>query len=143
MDEETKIKKSSKKLGLFIYNILILALVIYSGFIVYRQIKINYETNLKIDDFMGEIDSIEVQNRNLNNLLVYYQSNTYKELEARKRLGMKKAGETIVISPENTDKVEEEQAQQPIQNTTEDTTPNYQKWFDLIFKDVEFPNFDI
>ena len=143
MDEETKIKKSSKKLGLFTYNILILALVIYSGFIVYRQIKINYETNLKIDDFMGEIDSIEVQNRNLNNLLVYYQSNTYKELEARKRLGMKKAGETIVISPENTDKVEEEQAQQPIQNTTEDTIPNYQKWFDLIFKDVEFPNFDI
>ncbi|PJB51844.1 hypothetical protein CO101_00580 [Candidatus Berkelbacteria bacterium CG_4_9_14_3_um_filter_39_23] len=143
MDGETKIKRSGKKLGLFAYNILILALVIYSGFIVYRQIKLNYQTNLKIDDFKGEIESTNIQNKNLNNLLVYYQSNTYKELEARKRLGMKKAGETIVIAPENTDKAEEVQEEQSIQNSAKDTTPNYQKWFNLIFQDVELPNFKI
>lgn len=46
-----------------------------------------------------QIAILEKQKNDLNNLIIYYRSDSFKELEARKRLGVKKPGEKMVILP--------------------------------------------
>lgn len=120
-----------RKIGGSFYRLLILALILYLGLALFRQINNNYQTNLQIDSLKTDISSIQGQNINLENLLVYYQSATYKELEARKRMGLKKEGEKVLISPENKDSQPEE-FEQTEKSTDTQKVPNYQKWFQLI-----------
>lgn len=139
-----KLKPFIQKVGNFAYQLGILILILYLGFILFRQINVNYKTNLKIKEFRRQISSLERQNNNLGNLLIYYQSNIYKELEARKRIGLKKEGEKALVVPENKDKdmemekIEEQQVngEKPVQENA-----NYLKWYREIFENQGLSHF--
>jgi cell division protein FtsL len=129
------LKSSIQKVGSFVYQLAILALILYVGYILFRQININYQTNLKIEKLKQEVSSLEKRNANLDNLLIYYQSKTYRDLEARKRIGMKKAGETALVVPENKDEeVQETEGKQTAEGRQDNQEiPNYLKWLNQIF----------
>ncbi|TSC92969.1 MAG: Uncharacterized protein CEN89_334 [Candidatus Berkelbacteria bacterium Licking1014_7] len=127
----------AKKIAIFLYQLLILALVIYSGFVVVKKINENYKTNQEIQKYQDEIRQLKIENYNLSNLLIYYQTKTFKEIEARKRLGMKKEGETILVSPENKNGQTDIQQQQ--QTEMSQPAPNYQLWYNLIFHRERLP----
>jgi hypothetical protein len=56
-------------------------------------------------------------------------------LEARKRIGMKKAGETALVVPENKDEeVQETEGKQTAEGRQDNQEiPNYLKWLNQIF----------
>ena len=68
-----------------------------------RAIRTNYYTSQRIHDLKQQIASMTTQTLFLKNELVYYKSRSYQELEAKRRLGLKRPGEIVVLVPTNTD----------------------------------------
>ena len=68
-----------------------------------RAIQTNYTTSQQIRGLKQEIAALTTQTTHLKNTIVYYKSKTYQELEAKRRLGLKRPGETVVLVPGNVD----------------------------------------
>lgn len=62
-----------------------------------RLIIRNYHIQERIDVAKREVERLETRNQKLNLLLSYYASPSYQEVEARRRLGLKKPDETAYI----------------------------------------------
>jgi len=86
-------KKNYK--DIFIAPLVLIALG-YFIFLTQKVVAQNYATNNKIAEMQDEIDILELEKQYLANLNIYYSSDTYKELEARRKLGLKKPGEKVV-----------------------------------------------
>lgn len=76
-----------------------LFIIIYAGWTVGVSIYRNYQTNQKIDNIKKEIAKLKVSIAEMKNLIVYYKTDGFKEIEARRRLGVKVADEQVVILP--------------------------------------------
>jgi len=117
---------------------LIYALVIYVFVILGRAIWLNWSLKKEIDQIKQEITFLENQNHDLENLIVYYQSDSFKELEARAKLGLQKPGETVVSIPVrkfNDYEAETKNDRQAISGVNGKTTdPNWLAWWKYIFE---------
>ncbi len=63
----------------------------------------NYVTNATIRSLRAAISDLEDRITFLHSKLVYLQSTAYRELEVKRRLGMKRIGEQAVLVPSNVD----------------------------------------
>jgi len=63
--------------------------VIYALFLLGKSVWTNYDLRQTIKELNGQIATLEEQKTELNDLNLYYSSDAYKELEARRELGMK------------------------------------------------------
>lgn len=68
-----------------------------------RAIQKNSEINQAITRLKAEIASLESQIRLLKFEIAYEQSDAYRNLEAKRRLGVRARGETVVLVPQNAD----------------------------------------
>lgn len=68
-------------------------------FLLVRSVWQNWSLRQSIHQLNEQIAILEQNKNDLNNLIVYYRSDSFKELEARKKLGMKKPDEKMVILP--------------------------------------------
>lgn len=92
----------------------------------------NYQIEKEIESLKSEIGAMEKNNYELSKLVEYYNTEEYKEAEARKRLGVKKEGESvIIIKPGAQSEVMEKGGVEIINN---DNYPNYLKWWNYFFK---------
>lgn len=118
-----------------------------------RSVWQNITLKQSIQKLNEQIATLEDNKSNLNNLLIYYRSDSFKELEARKKLGMKKPGEKVVILPiepseTNSPAVAGEQTATPSNfpeevqkeqktissNKEENPLPNWRLWWDYFRK---------
>jgi len=63
----------------------------------------NYVTSSTIQSLKLSILQLEQRITYLHNQLVYLQSASYRELELKRRLGLKRIGETALLVPSNVD----------------------------------------
>ena len=129
------VKKSQMAFNLsrgFIY----VALIIYSAYVIGVAIQNNFATNQQIKSLREDIVALKDDVNNLQNTIIYYQTDSFKELEARKRLGLKGAGETIIMLPKNNEKKVDSSLQTPQEKTDqeEENTSNPVKWYRYIFE---------
>lgn len=68
-----------------------------------QAVQKNYIINESIANMNSQIRELKKQVSFLETQLVYYDSRAYQELEAKRRLGLKRPGETVVLVPENKD----------------------------------------
>lgn len=120
-----------KKLGglSFTYILGILAVIYFScltGLATYR----NYKTNQQIKTLKAEIELKEQENQNLKNLIAYYQTQSFKEKEARKKLGLVKPDEKMIIISQEPPSSKKSPAPQP----EGPKKPNYLLWWEFFFK---------
>jgi len=116
----------------FVAPLVILLAVIYLGFLLYQAIFVNYQTNVKIKALNRELEATKQQQRELETLIAYYQTEAFQELEARKKLGLKMPGEKIVnvnVPEEKKDPKEEEKKK--ISQTPSKSNP--QLWWEYLF----------
>jgi len=66
-------------------------------FLLGKSLWQNWVLKHSIGKLNEQIAVLEKEKANLNNLILYYRSDSFKELEARKKLGLKKPGEKVVI----------------------------------------------
>lgn len=131
-------KKEASSFGQGLLAILVIGYMLVTlGFSVFK----NYKVNQEISDLKIEIETIKAKSIQLENEIVYYQTKSYVELEGRRRLGLKKPDETIVIAPENRDIVVDNQTDGSVSpdkpKMPDSDEPNYQKWYRFIFSNNE------
>ncbi len=77
--------------GLFVFGYLLLG----SGKLIYENYRVHQDQKL----LSAELDELEQRNLELRSLLAYYRTDSYKEKEARARLGYQRPGERVVVVP--------------------------------------------
>ena len=92
----------------------------------------NYRVHQSVERLNVEVAEIEQHNLELKSLLAYYQTDTYKEKEARARFNYQKPGERVVVVPLPAD--EDPGITQPGPETRPATPPsNPEKWYRYFF----------
>ncbi|PIT97474.1 hypothetical protein COT77_01125 [Candidatus Berkelbacteria bacterium CG10_big_fil_rev_8_21_14_0_10_41_12] len=88
------------------WQVIFILLIIYLLFMLYQALALNYSTSQKIKNLKSEISTLEANKNMLEDLIMYYQTDAFKELEARKKLGMRKPDEKVLVveTKEVTDK---------------------------------------
>lgn len=117
-------------------RIIILGLALLFIANIARSIYKNYQTKQQIDTLENEISQLQNEKVNLENRILYYETDTYKEIETRKHLGYRKPDEKVAIliqNEGNTTNLQIENNSQDQIDDTEDNTPNWQKWYQFIF----------
>ena len=131
------IKKKKKKgiVGkIFSFKLFILVsilIIVFLGTNLGKEFYRKYQIQKEIDSLKGDINSLEKNNYKLSQLIEYYETDEYKEAEARKRFNLGKDGENLVImvKPDSDDNKTE------IKKKTDDdgNLPNYKKWWNYFF----------
>lgn len=120
----------NKKIWSTVFFVLI---VFYLAFILGRSLWQNYNVNQEIMLLEHEVIELREQNQRLKNLVIYYQTDSYKEKEARRKLLKKMPGEKVLALPEfeyNHDEPEEKIEEDKAIQYQE---PNYKLWLKYIF----------
>lgn len=117
-------------------GLLIVYLLILTGQSVFQ----NYKTRQHIQTLEEEIAKLDEENQTLKNLNLYYQTNSFRELEARRKLFYRKPGEKVVdvLVPKREE--QSEPAQNLLtrsvtqKNENSDHRSNPEKWLDFLLK---------
>lgn len=121
------------------FLVLGLILISYSFFVLGKMIYQNYQVNQQIKNLEKEVYSMEKENQKLSDLIAFFQTETFKEKEAREKLSMVKPGEKVLVFPgnENTENsIVEEKGTSTLSSSDEDDSqnmPTYQKWWNFFF----------
>lgn len=108
---------------------------IYLIFLVYQALSFNYQASKKIKGLRHEAAILEQRRRQLEDLIVYYKTDTFKELEARKKLGMKKSGENVLIVKTLEDEARAQVPKATIEGTKSEA--NYLLWIKFFTNQLE------
>lgn len=110
------------------------AILGYSLFLVAGSTYENYSMNKEIDEATVKIAEYEKKKRSLQLSLIYYKSNAFKEVEARRRLGLKGVGENVVALPEATSEpVLSVVIAKPMTPAVQERLIPYKAWWNLFF----------
>lgn len=130
-----KIKNFFSSTGALIVKILIIAVAIYIIFSISKSIWKNWQITQEIKKTDELITVLAEKIATLKNQILYFQTETFKELEARRRLGLKKADENVLLVPENVDVAKNNgSTDNEVQNKTSDGVSNPAKWWQYLFK---------
>lgn len=122
--------------------VVILATIIAISWVMgtLSTIQTNFAAQRALDEKQRQLQLAELEVEMLKYQQNYYQSDEYKELEARDKLGLATPGEKELILPENSDKVkaldsDEDDGYVSLSvddNQTTQNTPNLQQWLDFL-----------
>lgn len=80
-----------------------LLLVAYLGLLVFQVVQNNYRLSKQIDSLGKQITKLESDNEQLAYEVQYFQTDSFKEKEARAKFGLMAPGEgVIVLAPKKT-----------------------------------------
>jgi cell division protein FtsB len=124
------IKKIEKLLPMSFTGLLLFVFVLYLLFVVGKTVFENYKSNqdilveqTKLNNLRQEVASLRDQNN-------YFETQSFKEKEAREKLGYIAPGEKVVSLPYDT---KEEKAADSQLAETQLKVPNYRLWMDYFF----------
>lgn len=100
----------------------------YIGFYLISTVLHNYELKQQIDILQQEVSTLNAERDALKYRIQYYQTDAYKEKEARAKLGLQQPGENVVILPR--DKQSNQQVSQ--EATEKPKKSNFQQWIDFL-----------
>lgn len=125
------------KLKSIFLNVAPYFLIIYIFFLSGRVIWQNWQLKLQSESIKAEINRLYQANHDLENLILYYQSDSFKEVQAREKLGLKKPGETVVFIPifnkQNFSSELLKDRQQIASNQKPEELANWRLWINYIF----------
>jgi cell division protein FtsB len=128
-----KFEKFSKFFISMLGKLLLMAAIGFILFNLGKSVWKNYQNVQTINDKKQEIAKLENENQNLKNLNMYYQTDCFKEIEARRKLDYKKPGENVLVLPELSPNNKELTVQNV--NKKQDVSveqPNAIKWYHFI-----------
>lgn len=119
----------------------IAAVVILIGWVVFvssKQLERNRRIQEEVSALEIEAAKIRRENETLSEKIGYFSSSDFREQEAKKKLGLKKAEETVaVIKPApaygKEEESQDEAASGALGNAEMEDAPNYKKWWKVFF----------
>jgi cell division protein FtsB len=115
-----------QKLPMSFNSLLIFGFVLYLFFVVGKSIMVSYGSNKELENEAQKIQALESEIVLMKNQIAYYRTTSFKEKEARQKLGYKASGESLMSLPLDKDEdkvVDTELGEVPIK------TPNYRLWW--------------
>lgn len=82
-----------------VQQIITFAFLVYVLFLLGRSAKHNAESNQRMERLRAEITALKEENERLSYMVLYQQTDSFKELEARRKLGIKRPGEIVLVLP--------------------------------------------
>lgn len=117
----------------FLLSIIVLS---YTFFVLGKMVYQNYEVNQQIENLEKEVAEVENENQKLSDLIAFFQTETFKEKEAREKLGVVKPGEKVLVFPEEeNNEVSILETATGKDNEEDEEIPNYKKWWNFFFKE--------
>lgn len=107
--------------------------IVVLGIALTKELIRKIQIHRQIEDLETEIASLEAHNGELNQMIQYFNSSSFQEKEARTKLGLSAAGETMVVLP--TDATATVTGTDTDTRAATDQRTNTQKWQDYFFKD--------
>jgi len=113
-----------------IVNVVGLAIIIYLLVLLAETVKHNYDLGRQIDDLNAQTTLLEEQKDALAYSIQYYKTDSFREREARSKLGLQMPGENVVIIPHASSTPEPS----PAEATAKTASPksNFQQWLDFL-----------
>ncbi|MDD2766495.1 MAG: septum formation initiator family protein [Candidatus Moranbacteria bacterium] len=112
--------------------IIISLLIVWVLVLSSRQLKRSERIEKEVAILEVEAGKIRHENETLAEKIQYFSSNDFREQEAKKKLGLKKEKENVVIiNPRSGSERQENKPEERVER--EDNTPNYKKWWNLFF----------
>lgn len=103
------------------------------AFGVVREAIRQYQLNQDIGKLEQEIASLESRNQDLNQLIRYLHTDSYKERRARESLGLARPDENVVVVPDRVTENTDETSQEVKGESTEQLS-NVDRWIRYFFK---------
>jgi cell division protein FtsB len=126
-------EKVNEKFPMSVGSFIVLLLIIYLMAIVGKTILDNYYSNKGISDQEQKLLNLENELEYLENEIVYYNSQSFKEKQARAKLGYMLPGEKIISVPKDV-LLEKEKVLLDGEGTEESyDSPNYTYWYKYFF----------
>ena len=119
------LKKKIKRVPLTTVAGILVAL--YIAFYLVETVYKNYKLQNEIGTLEGQIEQLEDEKQQLSYKIQYYQTDSFKEKEARAKLGLQAEGEGVVIIPKQNDAQESSQNQKK-----EPEKSNFAKWIEFL-----------
>lgn len=110
---------------------IIFLFVLYLFFIVGRSILVNYNSNQDLEAEALKIASLEDEITLMKNQINYYQTSSFKEKQAREKLGYKAPGESVISLPLDR---EEDKIIDAELGEVKIKTPNYSLWWSYLIE---------
>jgi len=121
-------------MGMFLkryYHLLGIALLVYFAFLTTRAIYKNAKANHEIERIKTEIETLGLEKQNLQDLIAYYQTPSFREKEVRRKLGLVKPDEKMVVLSKEMPPSSKKSA--PSQFSEKPQKANYQLWWEFFF----------
>ena len=100
-----------------------------------KVVQRNYELQQDVDVLADEVALVEVQNQNLKYNIEYYKTDSFLEVEAKRRFNLAEKGEKVILLPKDGD-ADPDELNDTFQEPT-DPRPQYQenfeKWMIFLF----------
>ena len=113
-----------------INSLVLFVVVLYLLFVVGRSVWINYNSRGDIEAKRVEISKLREEIEYLEFQIIYFQTSSFKEKEARAKLGYKSPGENVLSL--NTDSPQDKIADSAL-GGSEIKTSNQSLWWDYFF----------
>lgn len=120
-----------KILPMSLTSLLLFAVVVYMMIIVGKTVLANYAANGETDKDEAKLAQMAADIAYMEDQNNYYQTQSYKEKEARAKLGYKASGESVLILPIDT---AEEKVADSGNVEQKITVPNYRLWWEYFTK---------
>ena len=110
---------------LFVALIVLIYMIFATGKIIWN----NMQFDKKLKEIKAEMIDLEEQNTLLAQQIIYLQTDSFKEKEARAKLGLVKPGESVLQVPPEKKSIE---LPKPVEAPKEPS--NWEKWYNYFFK---------
>ena len=111
-----------------------IAVLIFLGVSLSKEVARRYEISKRTEKLKAEVSRLEQENTQLSQLIEYFQSESYREREARLKLGLEKEGETLIILPNVDSEETKAEAKESSQSSESQNVKPTQKWWNYFFK---------
>ncbi|MFZ1242822.1 MAG: hypothetical protein WAQ22_01625 [Candidatus Saccharimonas sp.] len=96
------------------------------------RMQLNYTQQRAIDAKQRELKLTELETETLQYQKNYYESDEYKDLAAREKLGLAAPGEKVLILPKNS-LAASEPTEEKVVSAKTTTASNFEQWIDFLF----------
>jgi len=107
------------------------ALLFFIGFKYSKEAYKQREVNVEIANLQSEIEKLNQENKNLQGLIEYFQTEEFKEKETKDKLNLVKEGEKLVLIKEKEISVETANEDDEVEVVV--NRPNYYWWWYYFF----------
>lgn len=114
-----------------VINVIGTIVILYLVVVLTETLKRNYDLGRQIDSLKGQMTLLQDQKDQLSYDIQYYKTDSFRDREARSKLGLQAPGENVIIIPHPS--ASDQPTAAPTTITPTGPKSNLQQWLDFLW----------